>query len=332
MGKKNKQLLLQSIKPAAHKGGKISLGQEIAVPLADLSQVIVESENEGVLRLEKRSGGLLMKLIVGTKERAQSWEQQFRECMPSSPSGSDPSPAALKELVSAMERHIAQLENLNERKEEQLLTLHARLEEALEVLQLNKKTYSEQHKLVDMQASLIEQLKKKAQTVRAVIGTQASSGPVVATSTSATVSTDLLRTAASGADDDEEEEEEEDEGFDEEVMQLMQKAEGLQKMLETLQLQQTQAVTADPPLPSQAAAREFLKDDAQKQTAKAMAENLAMSAAPSLMEALSALSSEKERLEAQLKEEQGSLESQLKYLHEQMAELEELEKEQAAET
>merc|ERR1711879_761061 len=53
----------------------------------------------------------------------------------------------------------------------------------------------------------------------------------------------------------------------------------------------------------------------------ALAQSLAMSAAPGLLDALQNLTAEKDRMQAELDEEQSSLEEQLRYLREQMAAL-----------
>merc|ERR1712176_1188556 len=79
------------------------------------------------------------------------------------------------------------------------------------------------------------------------------------------------------------------------------------------------AVMASPVSGARLASEAVVPRGSTESVSAAMAEALAMQAAPELLEALQALSSEKSRLEAQLLDEQSTLEKQLQELHSQMA-------------
>lgn len=127
----------------------------------------------------------------------------------------------------------------------------------------------------------------------------------------------------------------------EEMLALLQRAEELQRELQSLgSAAQGGAAGTGPAasmMSSLSATRPASGGDelmgllgSGESASAAMAQALAMQAAPGLLEALEALSSEKSRLEAQLRDEQTTLEKQLQELHAQMAELETLEAQKAA--
>lgn len=72
--------------------------------------------------------------------------------------GDEPSPGGLFMLCRAQEERISQLEDLNARKEQQLLKLHSRLEEALSVLQVGQRMYGEHQQMIELGQANLTQL------------------------------------------------------------------------------------------------------------------------------------------------------------------------------
>lgn len=329
------------------QGGRLKkLGAETSVELAALGGVDICN---GALKLQGPSGETLLELHLETTEQMQSWlggiqflldDFQERESSrkkgftsdtgPSKASGAEA--AALRALCQQQEERAQALEALNMKKEQQLLKLHGRLEEALLVLQAGQKMYSEQQGVLEEQQATIEELCK----ISGIAGLASEAGR--SASASAPVSSAIadggLRGVASvqtgdpskcgaandgmddsgsdtgtedggpEADEDAETEAEADEGLGE-MEALARRAEDLQRQLQELG---QAAGGSDAPAALQV----------QASGAGRVATSRAVEDAPQLLAHLQALIAEKDRLEAQLRNEQQQLEQQLSELYSQM--------------
>lgn len=198
-------------------------------------------------------------------------------------------------VIEQQEARVGQLESLNKRKDDQLLKLHGRLEEALAVLQAGQKMYSEQQKVLDSQQATVGELKARVGVAKA---------------------------PAQQADDDEAEDDESDDGEElegdaaEEMAALALRAQQLQQQLEQLCGQAGGGPSpsgrgARPPQPELLAAMQPSEREAAARSFAAQAEQ-----SPQLLAHLQAMMSQKERLQA----EQSALEQQLRELHAQARE------------
>lgn len=297
-----------------------------------------------------------------------------------------------------------QLEELNIKKEEKILQLHTRLEEALCMLQSAQTVYADQHSRLEAQNAAIAKLKERVLASKVVAPSPDGSpmaSPMSESSSSrsgqanffgnghdkksasaaaakATLRANARKAASASSragaarleqvreEEDEDMEDEDLEEEDEEVAALQQRARELSALLAAAQGQSLAPEACRmPSFPSQptgassrssqpvvirgggggaarqsgvagapARAKQPLQTAATSESSssnhaavEAMAREMAMSAAPELMEALGALTAEKTRLETQLQDEQSSLEAQLAALHEQMELLAKLEAE-----
>ncbi|CAK0834414.1 unnamed protein product [Prorocentrum cordatum] len=195
-------------------------------------------------------------------------------------------------VIEQQETRVAQLEAMNKRKDDQLLKLHGRLEEALAVLQAGQKMYSEQQKVLDAQQATVQELKARAGIARAP-AQQAGDGE---------------------AEDDESDDGEEFEGdAAEEMAALAMRATQLQQQLEQLcgQAAGGRGGGGRPPQPELLAAMQPSEREAAARSFAAQAEQ-----SPQLLAHLQAMMSQKERLQ----QEQSALQQQLQELHAQARE------------
>lgn len=221
----------------------------------------------------------------------------------------------LRLLIEQQETRISHLEGLNKRKEEQLLKLHGRLEEALTVLQAGQKMYSEQQKVLDAQQATVEELKACAGIAKATSNGE-SRRPAAA-----------AEDAGADAEEEDDDDDDEDDGGEfegdsaEEMAALARRAQELQDQLERLCTQAADVTAADvdagsgghvarPPRPELLAAMQPGELEAAVQSQALQSEQ-----APQLLAHLQAMMLQKDRLESQLRAEQALLEQQLRELY-----------------
>lgn len=160
--------------------GKFQYGAQSAVSF-DRFGVENISVSDGSLQIRGRDGRLLLRLHLETTEEIQTWSRGLRAALCHSPitsegsrgrdapdaaavaggqadGGKDERVAVLKALIFEQEERIARLDELKRCKAEHLLKLHGYLEESLEVLQSNQKTYSEQNAVMEAQKAYIAKL------------------------------------------------------------------------------------------------------------------------------------------------------------------------------
>jgi len=225
---------------------------------------------------------------------------------------------ALQRLCKQQESRVVELEALNSRKEEQLLKLHGRLEEALVVLQAGQRMYAEQQRVLDaQQASIAEICQKRVAAGTASFEIEAAAAPLRKTGTASDSAPSRQAQAADantdsgtdgsldGADTDADTEAE----AGEEMAELARRAGELQAQLEALEAAAASAIELSPPGAAARAVSRRLHPQPTNTVQQAAAS--AVQEAPRLLQQLQGLIAQKDRLEAQLRQEQNDLDEQL---------------------
>jgi len=220
---------------------------------------------------------------------------------------------ALQRLCRQQEGRVVELEALNSRKEEQLLKLHGRLEEALVVLQAGQRMYAEQQRVLDaQQASIAEICQKRAAAGTASIEIVAAAttlrktgvAPDNAPCTQAQVADANTDSGTDGSLDDADTDADTEAEAGEEMAELARRAGELQAQLEALEAVAASAVEFTPPAAAARAA-------SVRQPPEPTSSMQPAAEPPRLLEQLQGLIAKKDRLEAQLRQEQSDLEEQL---------------------
>eukprot|EP00929_Paragymnodinium_shiwhaense_P111865 TRINITY_DN80154_c0_g1_i1.p1 TRINITY_DN80154_c0_g1~~TRINITY_DN80154_c0_g1_i1.p1 ORF type:complete len:249 (+),score=75.74 TRINITY_DN80154_c0_g1_i1:88-834(+) len=223
------------------------------------------------------------------------------------------SPFAVRQLCDAQERRVKQLQELNMKKEEKLLQLHVRLDESLTMLQAGQKLYADQQKRLEEQEAAIARTKARVLAAKAIPPTPDASpmaSPTMQGSSASHYSRPSFNCYLQPVS-------EEEEGEASLVPQAARSP--LARGSQPIVIRGGGGAGAERARRSAGPPAEGGADSPSQTSAAAnLAREMAMAAAPELLQALGALTEEKSRLEAQLADEQSSLEGQLTELRQQM--------------
>lgn len=161
---------------------EVVMGSEVPLKLASIGDASVEGK---VVRLRTagKSGKVLLELRYETEERARIWTQALQHAIAAAAAAAEAQPttaphttnkgtiqlvqpkaehiAPLRELIKQQEEQVSLLDVINQKKAEQLLAMQHKLEDALSELQEIQVTYAQQQRIFTEQHKEIERLKQQ---------------------------------------------------------------------------------------------------------------------------------------------------------------------------